>query len=214
MAPRSSTLAWKTPWLEEPGRLQSMGSLRVHSSVLAWRIPGAGDLVGCRLWGRRVRHDWSDWAAFCIPHLLSPFICWWTFRLFPALFVVNYNAAVNMGVNIYLQDSDIISFGFINPEVGLLDDSVQSLSCDPMNWSTPGSPVHHQFLKLAQTHVHWVGDAIQPSHPLSSPSLPAFDLSQHQGLSQWVSSSHQVAKILEFQLQHHSLQWIFRADSL
>ena len=60
-----------------------------------------------------------------------------------------------------------------------------------------------------QTHVHWVGDAIQPSHPLSSPSLPAFSLSQHQGLFQWVSSSHQVAKVLEFQLQHQSFQWVF-----
>ena len=73
---------------------------------------------------------------------------------------------------------------------------------------TPGFPVHHQLPELTQTHVHRVGDAIQPSHPLSSPSPPAFTLSQHQGLSQWVSSSHQVAKVLEFQLQHQSLQWI------
>ena len=64
------------------------------------------------------------------------------------------------------------------------------------------------------THVHWVGDAIQPSHPLSSPSPPAFNLSQHQGLFQWVSSSHQVAKGLEFQLQHQSFQCIFRTDFL
>ena len=66
--------------------------------------------------------------------------------------------------------------------------------CDPMDCSTPGLPVHHQLPKLAQTHVHWVSDAIQPSHPLSSPSSPVFNLSQHQGLFQWVSSSHQVAK--------------------
>ena len=69
--------------------------------------------------------------------------------------------------------------------------------CDFMDCSTPDFPVHHQLPELAQTHVHWVGDAIQPSHPLSSPSPPAFILSQHQGLFQWVSSSHQVAKILE-----------------
>ena len=75
--------------------------------------------------------------------------------------------------------------------------------CDPMNCSTPGLPVHHQLLEFTQTHVHWVGDAIQPSHPLSSPS-PALNLSQHQGLFKWVSSSHQVAKVLEFQLQHQS----------
>ena len=72
--------------------------------------------------------------------------------------------------------------------------------CDPMDCSTPGLPVHHQLPKLVQTHVHWVGDAIQSSHPLSSPSPPAFNLSQHQGLFKWVSSSHQVAKVLEFQL--------------
>ena len=68
--------------------------------------------------------------------------------------------------------------------------------CDPMGCSTPGFPVHHQFLELTQTHVHWVGDAIQPSHPLSSPSPPAFSNFQPQGLSQWVSSLHQVAKVL------------------
>ena len=72
--------------------------------------------------------------------------------------------------------------------------------CDPMNHSTPGLPVYHQLPESTQTHVHWVSDAIQPSHPLSSPSPPALSLSQHQGLFKWVSSSHEVAKILEFQL--------------
>ena len=81
--------------------------------------------------------------------------------------------------------------------------SVQSCPtlCDPMNHSTPGLPVHHQLPEFTQTHVHWVSDAIQPSHPLSSPSPPALNLSQHQGLFEWDSSSHQVAKVLEFQLQ-------------
>ena len=78
--------------------------------------------------------------------------------------------------------------------------------CDPMNRSTPGLPVHHQLPEPTQTHVHWVSDAIQPSHPLSSPSPPAFNPSQHQSLFQWVSSSHQVAKVLELQLQHQSFQ--------
>ena len=68
--------------------------------------------------------------------------------------------------------------------------------------------------QLAQTHVHWVGDAIQPSHPLLSPSPPDFNLSQHQGLLQWVSSLHQAAKVLEFQLQHQSFQWKFWTDFL
>ena len=86
--------------------------------------------------------------------------------------------------------------------------------CSPMDRSMPGLPVHHQFPEFTHTHVHWVSDAIQPSHPLSSPSPPAFNLSQHQGLFQWVSSSHQVAKVLEFQLRHQSFQWIFRTDFL
>ena len=85
--------------------------------------------------------------------------------------------------------------------------------CDPTDCSTAGLPVHHQLPELVQTHAHRVGDAIQPSHPLSLPS-PAFNLSQHQGLSQWVSSLHQVAKVLEFQLPHQSFQWIFRIDFL
>ena len=84
--------------------------------------------------------------------------------------------------------------------------------CNPMNCSTPGFPVLHYLPEFAQIHVHWVCDAIQPSHPLSSPSPPTFNLSQHQGLFQWVGSSHQVDKVLEFQLQHQSLQWIFRID--
>ena len=76
--------------------------------------------------------------------------------------------------------------------------------CDPMDFSTPGLSVHHQLPEFTQTHVHWVSDAIQPSHPLSSPS-PTFNLSQHQGLLKWVSSLHQVAKELEFQLQQSLL---------
>ena len=71
--------------------------------------------------------------------------------------------------------------------------------CNPMDCSTPGLPVHHQLPESTQTHVHWVSNAIQPSHPLSSPSHPAFCLSKHQGLCQWVSPSYQVAKVLEFQ---------------
>ena len=90
--------------------------------------------------------------------------------------------------------------------------SVVSDSLRPMDHSMPGFPVHHQLPKPAQTHVHWVGDAIQPSHYLSSPSVIASKLSQHQGLSQWVSLPHHVAKVLELQLQHQSFQWIFRTD--
>ena len=81
---------------------------------------------------------------------------------------------------------------------------------DPMICSTPGFSVDHQLLELAQTHVHRVSDPIQPSHALSSPSSPAFNLSHHQGLFKWVSSLHQVARVLELQLQHQSSQWIFK----
>ena len=102
--------------------------------------------------------------------------------------------------------------------------SIQSLSrvptlCDPMNHSMPGLPVHHHLPEFTQTHVDRISGAIQPSHPLSSPSPPAPNPSQHQGLFQWVNSSHQVAKVLEFQLQHQSFQWApalisFRMDWL
>src|SRR5574341_1135938 len=86
--------------------------------------------------------------------------------------------------------------------------------CDPVNRSTPGLPVHHQLPEFTQTHVHLVSDAIQPSHPLSSPSPPAPNPSQHQSLFQSVNSLHEVAKVLEFQLQHHSFQRNPRADLL
>ena len=85
---------------------------------------------------------------------------------------------------------------------------------NPMDCSTPGFPVLHHLPELAQTHVHWVGDTIQPSHPLSPPSPPALNLSQHQGLFQGVGSLHQVAKVLELQLQHQSFQWVLRVDFL
>ena len=86
--------------------------------------------------------------------------------------------------------------------------------CDPMNCSRSGLPVHHQLPEFTQTHAHWISDAIQPSHPLSSPSPPTFNLFQHQGVFKWVSASHPVAKVLEFQLQHQSFQWIFRTNFL
>ena len=85
---------------------------------------------------------------------------------------------------------------------------------DPVGCSMPDLPVHHQLPEFTQTHVHWVGDVIQPSHPLLIPSPPIFNLSQHQGLFKWGSSSHHVAKVLEFQLQHQSFHHIFRTDCL
>ena len=84
--------------------------------------------------------------------------------------------------------------------------------CDLVNCRPPGFPVHHYLLDFAQ--IHWVCDAIQPFHPLSPPSPPALNLSQHQGLFQWASSLHQVVKVLELQLQHQSFQWILKIDFL
>ena len=108
---------------------------------------------------------------------------------------------------------------FLQPKI---ENSVQFSSvtqlhptlCDPMNRSTPDLPVHRQLLEFTQTIVHRVSDVIQPSHPLSSPSSPAPNPSQHQGLFQWVNSSHEVAKVLEFQIQHQSFQWTSRTDIL
>ena len=91
----------------------------------------------------------------------------------------------------------------------------RSVLCDslrPHGLQHTRLPVFHYLLEFAQTYARWVSDAIQPSHPLSSPTPPAFNLFQHQGLFQWVSSSHQVAKVLELQLQHQFFQWISRVD--
>ena len=142
--------------------------IATHSSILAWRIPWTEESGGLQSMGlQRVRHDWAT-------------------------------------------NTDKIPFSSVR--------SVQLLSrvwlCDPMGSSILGFPVHHQLLELTQTHVHRVSAAIQPSHPLSSPSPPAFKFSQHQGLFKYVSSLNYVAKVLEFQLQYQYFQWIFRTDFL
>ena len=127
------------------------------------------------------------------------------------------------------QGSNQVSLSYLTPitpgcgcicllNINLIGQSVSSVAqscptlCDPMNHSTPGLPIHHQLLEFTQTHVHGVGDAIQPSHPLLSPSPPVPNPSQHQSLFQWVSFLHQVAKVLEFQLQRQSFQWTPRTD--
>ena len=134
MATHSSILAWRIPWTEEPGRLQSTG----------WQT---------------VRHDWATSLSFSFP---VHYFCSVT-KLCPTL-------------------------------------------CDSMDCSTPDSSVLHYLLESAQVHVHWISDAIQPSHPLSLSCPSAFNLSQHQGVFQWVGSLHQVVKVLELQLQHQSFQ--------
>jgi len=113
---------------------------------------------------------------------------------------------------------NFVSCNFIHSFISSIQFSSVAQSCptlcNPMNHSMPGLPVHHHLPVFTQAHVHWVGDAIQPSHPLSSPFPPAPNPSQHQSLIQWVNSSHEVAKVLEFQLQHHSFQRNPRADLL
>ena len=134
---------------------------------------------------------------------------------------IRIRSAVNSTLDLVIRDwesaslapSLVLEWMLLSPQFSSVAQSCPTL-CDPMDCSTSGFPVHHQLPELTQTHVHWVGDAIQPSHLLSSPSPPAFNLSQHQGLFQWVSSLHQVAKVLELQLQHQPFQWIFRTDFL
>ena len=135
------------------------------------------------------------------------------------IFVQNTGARTHL-VLLWLLEKCLITF--ISVHLKLICFSVQFSSvvqscptfCDPMNRSTPGLPVHHQLLEFTPTHVHRVSDAIQTSHPLSSPSPPAPNPSQHQDLFQWVNSSHEVAKVLEFQLQHQSFHWTPSTDFL
>ena len=119
-------------------------------------------------------------------------------------------------VSIYLYLPPTPTQSHINIELLQFSSVAQSCPtlCDPVNRSTPGLPVHHHLPEFTQTHVLWVCDAIQPSHPLLSPFPPASNPSQHQSLFQWVNSSHEVAKVLEFQLQHHSLQRNPKVDLL
>ena len=122
----------------------------------------------------------------------------------------NINSAkVSFCKTLLLSDQSYL----INSQFSSVTQSCPTL-CNPMECSMLGLPVHHQLLEFTQTHVHRVGDAIQPSHPLSSPSPPALNLSHNQGLFQWVSSSHQVVKVLKFELSHQSFHWIFRTDFL
>ena len=151
MATHSSTLAWKIPWMEEPRRLQSMGS-------------------------QRAGHDWATSLSYFISFLDND-------DLYSRLWIC------------FMYKSCILE----KIQFSSVAQSCPTL-CDPMNRSTPGLPVHHQLQEFTQTHVHQVSDTIQLSHPLSSPSPPAPSPSQHQGLFQWVNSSHEVAKVLEFQL--------------
>ena len=162
MASHSSTLAWKIPWTEEPGRLQSMGSLRVgHDWVTSLSLSCIGEGNGILSGGTGLGRDPVPWTIY-----------------------------------------------------GQFSRSVNSDSLWPHGLQHARPPCPSPTPEFTQTHVHRVGDAIQPSYPLSSPSPPAPNSSQHQSLFQWVNSLHEVAKVLEFQLQHQSFQWTPRTDFL
>ena len=123
--------------------------------------------------------------------------------------------AIPIETSVVLWGVDLFSYKYI--QFSSVAQSCLTI-CNPMDCSMPGFPIHHQLLAFTQTHVHWVGDAIQPSHPLASPSPPVFNLSQHQGLFQWVSSSHQVTRVFVSTsasvLNFHSGLISFRMDWL
>ena len=162
MAIHSSSIAWKIPWTEEPGRLQSMGL-------------------------QRVRHDWVTSLSFPFSYLSKRWFASFCFQK-----IQNKNVTLSVWFS-----HSVVSDSFQHHKL--------QHARPPCPSPTPG---------VYQTHGHWVGDAIQPSHPPPSPSPPALNLSWHQGLFKWVSSLHHVAKVLEFQLQHQSLQWTPRTDLL
>ena len=134
--------------------------------------PGVLQFMG----SQRVGHDWVTELN-------------WTELIVDLHYHVNFRHTAKYFSYIYISSVQFSSVSQSCPTI-----------CDPMNCSTPGLPVHHQLPEFKQTHVHWVNDAIQPSRPLSSPSPPAPNPSQHQSLFQWVNSLHEVAKVLEFQL--------------
>ena len=161
--------------------------MATHSSILAWEFPWTDKPGG--LQSMRSQKSWTP-LSDKTTKLKTNRHCLLTSKM------------------CWLNLADIIS--------RLVFSSVPQLCrtlCDLMNCSMPGLPVHHQ-LESTQTHVHCVSDASQPSHPLFSPSPLALNLSQDQNLFKWVSSSHQVAKVLEFQLQHQSFQWTPGTDLL
>ena len=246
MTIHASILAWRIPWIKEPGRLQSMGLQRAGHNWAAkhstWcqevMVPGRMK-PGWGGWDKSVgRKDvalsteaWTGWEKYmgtCVGRNHGSGLLSGNWQKNESIFPGSHNLTVTeLGCCSSLKiitcttvlkhcpcvQGSLQSNSWLQPQFSSITQSCPTL-CDPMDCSMPGFPVLHYIPELAQIHVHWVGDAIQPSHPLLSPSSLALNLSQHQGLFQWVSSLHQVAKVLEFQLQHQSFQWIFRTDFL
>ena len=148
--------------------------------------------------------------------------CQWILWLFIVCFKARFFMAYKVAMYIFVGRNNALSVSLTclkslskwkKIQFSSITQSCPTL-CNPMDCSTPGFPVHHHLLELAQTHVHPVGNAIQPFHPLSSPSPPAFNLSQHLGLFRWVISLHEEARVLDFHIHHQPFQWIFRTDFL
>ena len=227
---------WRIPRTEEPGGLQRMGSQRVRHdwATNTHTYREVYYLMKPCSWVIPWIHAASPQTALKNRHFVQFFLSFIFFRITVAPLFVYRWARVYMHVFVYISLSHAISevfyVAFIVSKWSIKNNLKFILSCkfnqfssvaqscltlcDPMNHSRPGLPVHHQLPEFTQTHVHRVGDAIQPSHPLLSPSLPAPNPSQHQSLFQWVNSSHDMAKVLEFQLQHQSFQWTPRTDLL
>ena len=216
----------KNPPAMQETRVWSLGGenpleeeMATHASILTWRISRTEEPGGLQFIGsQKVGHNWSDSMHALVAQKLRiclqcrrPGFDLWVRKIF-------WRMATHSNILVWRipwteEAGGLQSIGSHPIQFSSVTQSCPTL-CDRMDCSTPGFPEQHQILELAQTHVHQVGDAIQPSHPLSSPSPPTFYLSQHQGLFQWVSSLNQVTKVLELQLQHQSFQWIFRTDFL
>ena len=214
-----------------------------HESVWTLGVgDGPGGLACCNLWGRKesdmteplIWSDliWSDWKValsscletICILCYIYPaqslnlgISSLWVQShhcLLVCNSVVEYIAIICKNLHVYSAVRFEMWKSKSKSKLSFISFQSCPTLCDLMDCSTTGLPVHHQLLEFTQTHAHQVSDAIQPSHPLSSPSPPSLNFSQHQGLFKWVISSHPVAKILVFQLQHQSFQWIFTTDFL
>ena len=182
-----------------------------------------GTIFGILLWFEASASWQSFWASLCGPRTRFRFLDW-------ALHLLAMNPLAYLTLSFFnWQIGKYVALLFHRVKVRMQRDNmwsckvkifqVNSVSqlcptlCDPMDCNSPGLPVHHQLPEFTQTHIHWIGDAIQPSHPLLSPFPPALNLSPHQSLFKWVTSYHQVAKVLEFQLQDQSFQWTLQHHS-
>ena len=218
MATHSSSLAWEIPWTEEPGRLQFMGSQRVRHDWVTEHIepllPFFASILHLQV--PLPPHFISASVAHSSPTLCDPMDYIPPCSLVHRILLARTQAWVPISLSRgspQPRDWTWVScitgrfFTVWATSSVQFSHSVVSVSLWPHELQHTRPPCPLPTPGVIQTHVHWVGDAIQPSHPLSSPSPPALNLSQRQGLFKWVSSLHQVAKILEFQLQHQSFQW-------